>query len=166
MSIRLEIKKIWVHRPVRFIFVGIINTSIDLLLLNIFILALNTSLIYSNLFSASITICLSYFLNHYIVFQSRLSISIKTFLKFFLITGLSILLVQSIAIYIFEHTFSQSLISDLLGGSRNLNFVKIVQINSAKIVAVLVGMLWNYTLYHFVVFKDDVNNEEESVVPY
>jgi len=93
--------------------------------------------------------------------------SIRLFLKFIAVTGLSILLVQSGVIYIVGHVIGIDTISRLTGFSETQ--AHFVQVNGAKAMAVVLGMAWNFILYHLVVFKrSDTQQtaEEETVLPY
>jgi putative flippase GtrA len=122
----------------------------------------------ANVFSASISIVLSYFWNHFIVFQKEHPMNVRSFVKFILVTGASVIIVQSAVIYLVQHIFTLSEINRLtdLSGTD----AKVIQVDGAKVLAVLAGMVWNYMLYKLVVFKKPVQvpNEisEEGVVPY
>jgi hypothetical protein len=39
--------------------------------------------------------------------------------------------------------------------------IRFLQVNTAKVIAVLFGMVWNYMLYHLVVFR---HPEDEEIV--
>lgn len=166
MSINISPRNLWSKRPIRFICVGLINTFTDITLLNIFVLSFGFKLITANLMSASISIVLSYFLNHFIVFQNNHKLGIRPFLKFILITGVSVLLIQSLTIYILQHLFTLNILGSILAMHGTRQFIKVLQINGAKIIAVMVGMVWNYMLYHIVVFRDNKDIVDEGVVSY
>jgi putative flippase GtrA len=139
----------------RFIIAGTINTSIDFLLLNAFVFLLHILPLTANIISVTIGITISYFLNHFFVFREEKSVTIRAYLTFFAITGLSSLVIQDIVIFSFEQffktTFSHSifLIRPWLAGH------PVLQLNVAKAAAVGVGMIWNFLLYKHVVFKKD-----------
>jgi putative flippase GtrA len=168
MSRKAIINKLWQHKVVRFGCVGVVNTLTDLTLLNIFVFGFGLKVLVGNLFSASISIVMSYFLNHAIVFRREHNMSLRLFLKFITVTGLSILVVQSVVIYSFEHVFTLSLIRSLVGSGLS-DHARFLQVNGAKVTAVLFGMIWNFALYHFVVFrhpKEAPDIDEEGIVPY
>ncbi|HMH30897.1 MAG TPA: GtrA family protein [Methylomirabilota bacterium] len=169
MSIQTFVTNLWERRVVRFACVGVVNTLNDLILLNIFVFVFGLKLLVANLFSASISIVISYFLTHKIVFKSEHKLSMKLFLKFITVTGLSILAVQTLVIYGFEHTFTTHYLENLSGITLSDSQIKFLQINCAKIVAVACGMVWNFALYHLVVFRDPKEEhepEEEAILPY
>ena len=161
------IKTMWDKRVVRFACIGVINTLTDLAILNTLVFVFGMKLIAANIISASISIILSYFWNHYIVFRKEQPMTLKIFLKFVLVTGVSILVVQSVIIYGVQHVFTLSDISNATGFHHGA--AKIVQVNGAKFLAVIVAMCWNFVLYQLVVFKKPKSLEvieEEGVVPY
>ena len=167
MSRNKVIQKLWERRVVRFACIGVINTLTDLTILNILVFAFGLKLIAANCISASISIVISYFWNHIIVFQREHKMSLKLFVKFVVVTGLSILAVQTLVIYGVEHLLSIREITNLthLVSSQ----ARFIQVNGAKVTAVLVGMIWNFALYQLVVFKDPKTEQvvdDEGVVPY
>lgn len=161
------IQNLWQYKLVRFVCVGIINTLTDLSILNILVFAFNLKLLFANCISASISIVISYFWNHILVFQRKHKLSIGLFAKFVVVTGLSILAVQSLIIFAVEHLLT---IKEITTATHLANTqAKLIQVNSAKIVAVAGGMVWNFVLYHLVVFTDPKGTpdiDEEGVVPY
>jgi len=165
VSVAQRLKQLWLHKIVRFACVGAINTTIDLTILNTLVFVFGLKLLVANLISATISIIISYFLNHSIVFLGRHQISLKLFAKFFLVTGLSILAVQSLIIYGFEHVFTINIIRNALGKGSSPHLPRAIQVNGAKLTAVLGGMVWNFVLYHLVVFKEANIIEDEPVVP-
>lgn len=167
MSRQNIIVAFWRHRIVRFACVGVVNTLTDLGILNVLVFVLGLKLLVANTISASISVVISYFWNHAIVFQRQHRMSMLLFLKFIAVTGLSILLVQSGVIYIVGHAISIGAISRLTGFSETQ--AHFVQVNGAKAMAVVLGMAWNFILYHLVVFKHSDTQktaEEEAILPY
>ncbi|HVA11225.1 MAG TPA: GtrA family protein, partial [Candidatus Dormibacteraeota bacterium] len=163
------LNKLWQHKVIRFGCVGVVGTLTDLTLLNIFVFGFGLNILVGNLFSASISITMSYFLNHAIVFRREYEISLRLFLKFITITGLSILVVQTVVIYSFEHIFTIARLHAMFGNELSSVRTRFLQVNGAKATAVLFGMTWNFVLYHFVVFrhpKEAPDIDEEGIVPY
>ncbi len=151
------LKKIWGKKLVRFACVGIFNTLFDLTILNLLVFFAHVPTLIANLFSATISIVVSYFLNHHIVFRRTEPHEIKSFLKFFAVTGLSIVLVQDSIIFVVTHLLNHdsgliTSIDHTLGTTKLTQ--KFVNLNFAKMLAVLGGMVWNFVLYRLVVFKD------------
>lgn len=156
------IKKLWGNKIIRFGAIGIINSVTDISILNFLVFAFGLKVIFANLISASISISLSYFWNHYLVFRHKHPVSIRLFVKFFVITAVGILAIQSIVIYGVEHAITINSVMNTLNTSRSIS--KILWVNGAKVVAILVSMVWNFFLYTFAVFKED--KDEEGIVPY
>ncbi len=161
MSIKLVIKKLWANKVFRFATIGVINSLTDLTILNFLVFAFNLRVLYANLISASISITLSYFWNHYLVFRHKGQVSLKLFLKFFVITGFGILTIQTLVIYGIEHSISIKQIMAVTNLSHHIS--KVFWVDGAKIVAIIISMVWNFFLYTFAVFKED---KEEGIVPY
>jgi len=167
MSSKVTITELWKKRVIRFIAVGIINTATDATILNGLVFASHMNPIAANCISASISIILSYFWNHFIVFQNEHPMTLHLFLKFVIVTGLSIIIIQEAVIYTLQHIFTLNEIAKLV--DINGTKAKVLQVDGAKLVAVAVGMVWNFVLYQLVVFKKSENGEdidEEAVVPY
>ena len=146
-------RKLFEREKIRFIIAGCANTGLDFVLLNSLVFIIGTFPILANSISVSIGIVISYFLNHYFVFQSKSSVSLKKFFSFFIVTGFSSLAIQGLVIYGFE-------VMTLSEWGRSLFFVselgdnKALELNIAKVVAVGVGMVWNFMLYKYLIFKD------------
>jgi len=162
-------RKIWGHKIVRFIAVGGFNTLLDLTILNILVLIVGLPTVIGNLISASICISLSYFLYHRLVFRSKEPHTIKLFLHFFLVTGVGILVIQSLVITLMTHILGHKNI----GINHVLQLVHVhplevsfINLNIAKLCAVAFGMVWNYCLYHFVIFKthDLIEGDIDGIV--
>lgn len=167
---RQFVKGLWSKRIVRFACIGVINTLNDLILLNIFVFLFGIKVLFANCMSASISIVISYFLNHAIVFQKQHPLSIRLFMKFVVITGLSIIAVQTVIIYGVEHVVTISRI--VVTAHVSIGLANFLQVNGAKAVAVIGGMAWNFVLYQLVVFREPRQKDadgivkEEGVVPY
>src|SRR4051812_16047664 len=108
MSSERSVKRLWEKRVVRFACVGVANTLTDTAILNLLVFALGMQVVVANVFSASISIVLSYFWNHFIVFQKEHPMNVRSFVKFILVTGASVIIVQSAVIYLVQHIFTLS----------------------------------------------------------
>lgn len=146
------IHRVWQYRIVRFGCVGAVNTLTDVALLNILVFGFNLKLLAGNTLSTSITIVLSYFWNNIVVFQNQHRRSLRLFVKFAVVTGLSILLVQNLIIYGVVHAVSLHMIERLTDVSESA--AQLLQVNGAKAIAVVGSMTWNFVLYQTLVFKD------------
>ncbi|MDY0911428.1 GtrA family protein [Rathayibacter festucae] len=139
-------------QKVRFLIAGCTNTAIDFVILNALVLLLGLPTLVANVFSVLVGITISYALNHFFVFRHPGRISVMTFAKFFLVTGFSSLVLQSLIIYGFEVFFDTRFGNSLLflpSSGENA----FLAINVAKAFAVLVGLIWNFCMYKFVVFR-------------
>lgn len=167
MSTRDVTRKLWQKKVIRFACVGVINTCVDVACLNTIVFVFGLKAIIANLFSASISIIISYFLTNSLVFQGQHKKSLKLFLRFVSVTGLSILAVQSLVIYAVTHILTIAVIKGIVGNAVTGPLLKALQVNAAKLVAVLFGMVWNFVLYHLVVFRHvDRDLVDEEALPY
>ncbi|MHB1173128.1 MAG: GtrA family protein [Lacisediminihabitans sp.] len=148
-------------KQVRFLIAGCFNTALDFLLLNVLILAFGLPTLVANSVSVLLGIGVSYALNHFFVFRYPYPIRVGTFLQFFAVTGFSSLVLQSLVIYLFELLFKTRFGNSLLfltdpAGNH------VLAINIAKASAVLVGLVWNFTFYRFVVFRTRANDSDAA----
>jgi putative flippase GtrA len=158
-------KILWDIKVFRFACVGIINTVTDLTILNTLVFVFHAPAIPANLVSASISITLSYFLNHHIVFRSPEKRSLKRFAHFFAITGFGILAIQSLVIYIVIHILDhhQSGVTHLVAHLHLHLSNKAFDLNFGKILAIVITMIWNFLAYHFFIFKHkDISLEQKD----
>jgi putative flippase GtrA len=147
----------WDIKAARFVCVGVINTTIDISLLNVFVIVFHVPTLLSNLVSASTSISISYFLNHRIVFRSADKRSWTKFAHFFVLTGLGILAIQTLTIYSISHALAHHLVGEnQLKTDIDLKSfsTKALTLNIAKLTAVVVSMVWNFCVYHFIVFRN------------
>jgi putative flippase GtrA len=150
------LKKIWSVKLTRFLCVGISNTLLDLTILNSLVFLGHLPYLIANLISASISISSSYFLNHHLVFRSQDEHSLARFFHFFIVTGVGILGIQTLMIYLVKHLLSHhrstvlSIVHDLPVVHLSVNAF---DLNVGKLVAVVIAMGWNYTIYQFVIFS-------------
>lgn len=139
-------------RQLRFIIAGSFNTGLDFLMLNLLTMVAGLHDIVANTISVCIGITISYVLNHYFVFRYPFHISLLKFGEFFAITGFSSLILQNAVIWGFEYLFAQpfgrSLLSVVAADGRHF-----VALNIAKVTAVGLGLIWNYTFYRLLVFR-------------
>lgn len=139
----------------RFICVGLFNTMLDFLMFNFLAFMVHLPVLVANTISVCVGVVVSYFLNHSFVFKYHKSPSLKSFLKFFVVTGMSVLIVQTIVIAVMTPLYS-SIVSMLLPKiSSNPMAINQQQIavNLAKISAVCVGMFWNFFFYSKTIFN-------------
>jgi putative flippase GtrA len=141
---------------VRFAAVGLVNTFVDFLVLNILVFGIGLNKLPANMISVSVAIIVSYLLNHSIVFrQVGNEVDRKRKIALFvLITLVGAFVIQNVVIYLFVHvitlpaTILQS-ITDAIGFSFSAAFILL---NTAKLAATVCTMIWNYLLYRKFVF--------------
>lgn len=123
----------------RFIAVGGINTLIDFSLL--FILkSLGLPTISANMLSTTVAFCFSFFANKKYTFKT-MNTNIKRELTLFVIVTLfGLWILQTIVIY---------LVTMAIG----THLPVLTSLFIAKLCAIVVSLIWNYTLYSRVVFK-------------
>lgn len=157
------IQKMWQLKLIRFALVGVFNTLLDFLMLNVLVFGANLPVLLANTISVCVGISMSYVLNHHIVFQSQGRITLAMYLRFFLITGISILVIQTIVIHITVTMFEQ-LVSSLgekfgFTGIFSISFQDKLVLNLSKATAVLAGMVWNYLMYAKIIFKQSAKDD-------
>lgn len=145
-------KKLLSNEKARFLVAGCVNTALDFVLLNVLVFAFGMATLVANAISVLVGICVSYLLNHFFVFRYQEPISLKRFGIFFLVTGFSSLVLQNAVILgfelLFDTEFGRSLL--FLPSEDGKHFIAI---NIAKATAVLLGLVWNFLFYKFVVFR-------------
>jgi len=154
-------KKFFGHEKIRFVIAGGLNTGLDFILLNTFVFLFGAIPLIANVLSVCIGICISYILNHYFVFRLRDKLNFKKFIMFFVVTGFSSLIIQSLIIASFE-TFFNTDFSRSLFIVRDIAQNDFLELNVAKVVAVLIGMVWNFMMYKHVIFKVKSRGAEKT----
>lgn len=120
---------------VRFLFIGIVNTTIDISIYAILANLFNVYPVAASLISTGITLIFSFIMNHYFVFQSNKK-KRQTAIRFLLITVFNVWFVQSSVIFIslnilymipyFEsHNWTANMLAKLIGiiFSMSLNYL-------------------------------------------
>jgi putative flippase GtrA len=149
------------HEKVRFLITGCFNTGFDFILLNTLVFVVGAYPLVANTISVTIGITISYILNHKFVFKSDGRLSIKKYLVFFAVTGFSSLVIQNSIIYGFQLAgeaqwgYSIPIVAFVMDNDA-------LRLNIAKATAVLAGMVWNFTLYKFVIFRKKQSGSIES----
>ena len=126
--------------------VGVINTLSDFLLFNIFLSLFHLPLLVANIFSVSIVMTLSLYLNRRFVFgTSNAAANAKNAAKFIIVTLIGLYAIQNSIIFI------------AIGFLNNMPAIipdnHILQANIAKAIGVVGSATWNFLLYKFWVFK-------------
>jgi len=133
---------------VRFLFIGSINTLIDLSLYAIFANLLGIKPVIASIMSTGITLCFSFFMNHYFVFRSQKK-KRHTALLFVSVTLFNVWIVQSLVITAVLHSFdSVAFFKDHLW---TFNMF-------AKVCGVCVSLVLNYIGYRTIFKSKGINN--------
>jgi putative flippase GtrA len=139
------LKSLWEHKKVRFVCAGTLNAVVDLSILNTLVFKFHFPVWLGNTIAVSVAITMSYFLNHRLVFRHNHNPSIKQYLKFFLVTGVGVIVTQTLIIYLTRATYNHLLHTQIPAFSNNADSK--LSLNLAKITAALIGIVWNYLFY-------------------
>ena len=149
-------QKLWNYKLTRFLVIGICNTLLDFILLNTMVFVLGFTVLLANTVSVCIGVTISYFLNHHIVFKKKHNPTVNIYLQFFLVTGLSIVIIQGITISLtsplYTHIFNAIKVNVL--PVYLSKYEQKITLNLSKATAVVVGMVWNYLLYNKFIFVE------------
>ena len=128
-------------RILRFLVVGVLNTAIDVALL--FLLTYGgVELWLANIFSTSVALLFSFFVNRSFTFKSTGN-ALRQIVPFLVVTLIGLWVLQPLV---------------LLGVTGLLNgaWGEYIGLFVAKMLATLVSMTWNYLLYNRLVFKGGI----------
>ena len=129
-------------QKLRFILVGICNTTIDFTIL-FTLKALGLPAIPANVVSTTAAFCFSFFANKKYTFRGSGGSLKKQLPLFIVITLAGLWGVQTIVIFLVTRLFK--------GSALDSEVVLLI----AKIIATMTSLLWNYTFYSRIVFKDE-----------
>jgi putative flippase GtrA len=149
-------KNVWDFRPTRFVAVGIINTIVDFVVLNILAFSFDINKILANTISVSIAMTVSYFLNRQLVFKYEGKDHAKRLFLFIIITVFGLYVIQNSVIFLLVRhvTFPAHLATSIIHGI-GLNSLSdsFIGLNLAKAIATGITMVWNYFMYKHFVFS-------------
>ncbi len=124
----------------KFLIIGSFNTLVDIILYSILTDLVGLNIIYSNIISTSLTLIMSFYLNHYFVFNSEKK-KLSTAWKFVIITLFNVWGIQSLIIYISNHELLKATL--LINHRWTINLL-------AKLCGVTVSFMLNYLGYKYV----------------
>ena len=133
-------------KPIRFIIVGVSNTVLDFVLMNIFKLV-GLNLIVANTLYTGIAMIYSFFMNKKWTFRNAGNNYIKQVTLFFIFTVIGIWVIQNGFIWLIDSYLPHFGLSDQLFA------------NVAKLAASVPSLLWNYVTYNKIVFRDNETKE-------
>lgn len=129
---------------IRFVIVGGTNTALDFLLLFLFT-GMGADKIVANYLSTSAALTFSFFANKQFTFKNTTKNAKKQFALFLIVTLIGLWIIQPIIIWIVTNALASSVTN------AELNLF------TAKLVATVASLIWNYLLYSRVVFKKEDN---------
>lgn len=140
----------------KFSFVGLLATIIDFTLLNIGTILFGLPLIIANVISATVSSCASFFLNRKITFSGQRHDNTRTIIRYIMIVGSSIYLIQNAILYLIGHHLYTPIDAALdtlqRHGLPHLSH-EIISNNIAKALAAWLASIWNFFLLRRFVFK-------------
>lgn len=132
-------------RPIRFAFVGILNTLVDIGIYTVLVLA-GWQMVVANVLSTSCGMLLSFTLNRNFTFEAQAGKRRRQIVLFLAVTLTSQWLLQPIVI-----TLADSLL-------RSISIRGALLVVLAKICGIGISLIWNYILYSKYVFTSPQNN--------
>lgn len=138
----------------KFALVGVINTLIDFVILNVFNLVFGVPKIPSNIISTTTAMTFSFFANRRFVFDSESKRRVRQAILFVVITLTGLWGLQTLIFWLLDDVWRWpiELAITLFDGFLPAEFI---ETNGIKAVATVATMVWNFVLYKKVVFKDE-----------
>lgn len=144
-----------IKRVGKFGLVGIANTLIDFVLYNILSSKVGLTLVQSNIISTTAAMIFSFLANKNLVFKRTGGSTTKQVILFFAVTAFGLYVLQTGTIKLLTDFWLAPV--GLVVASAHLigitNHDQFIIKNSAKAVATLVSLTWNYIMYKKVVFS-------------
>ena len=128
-------------KPLRFIIVGISNTVLDFVLMNIMRLV-GLNLIAANTISTGTAMVYSFFMNKKWTFRNAGKNYLRQVILFFIFTIIGIWVIQNGFIWLINTYIPHFGLSDTIFA------------NAAKLIASVPSLIWNYLTYNFIVFRE------------
>lgn len=133
-------------KPIRFVLVGISNTVLDFLVLNI-LLFCKVNILFANTISTGIAMLYSFFMNKKWTFRNSGDNYVREVILFFIFTAIGIWVIQNGCIYLLN-----LIVPDF-------GLPEVIYNNAIKLAASIPSLTWNYLTYNRFVFT---NNKKES----
>lgn len=133
-------------KPIRFVLVGISNTVLDFVVLNV-LLFCKVDILFANTISTGIAMLYSFFMNKKWTFRNSGNNYIKEVILFFIFTIIGIWVIQNGCIYLLNIVIP------------DLGLPEVIYNNAIKLAASIPSLTWNYLTYNRFVFT---NNKKES----
>lgn len=133
-------------KPIRFVLVGISNTVLDFVVLNV-LLFCGINILFANTISTGIAMLYSFFMNKKWTFRNAGNNYIREVILFFIFTIIGIWIIQNGCIYLLNMVIP------------DLGLPEVIYNNAIKLAASIPSLTWNYLTYNRFVFT---NNKKES----
>ena len=137
-------------QKVRFGLVGVVNTVVDFIVLNVLVSVVGIAIVPANIVSTTVAMLTSFTLNKKAVFQGGDSGGMRQIVLFFAVSLAGIWLVQSSVLALVYHILQP------------IGLHAAVLLNVSKVIGICAGLVWNYLWYSRVVFKRKGTNDEKS----
>jgi putative flippase GtrA len=141
-------KRLGENTKVRFVAAGIVNTLVDVLTFNFFIIVFSFTVVPASIISTTTAMVVSYILNKKAVFRSKTPHSVKQIVLFLVVTLTGIWLVQT-----FIMVEVLKLLQNLFN-AQDETFLKWFLQNVAKGFGILAAAVWSYIGYSRIVFRE------------
>ncbi len=128
--------------------VGILNTFVDYAIFNLLIAGFGTKPFVANLVSTTIALSFSYVLNKRFVFKHAGRFDIKSASLFLGFTAFGLWVIQGLGLSLIIH-WTKTNYPDLYASHEFL------VVNGAKLIASAGSIIWNFTTYNSIVFKNN-----------
>ena len=141
-------------RVSKFGIVGVLNTLIDFTIYNVLSSKVGLTLVQSNIVSTTFAMCFSFLANKHIVFKNEKGSSAKQVVLFFAVTAFGLYVLQTGTIKLLTDVWLAPVALGL-AAAHSLGITGHDQFlikNTAKAIATLVSLTWNYIMYKKVVF--------------
>ena len=137
--------------------VGILNTAIDFGIFNLMFAVFGAGILVANVISTTIAMIFSFFANRHVVFKASDGSAMKQALWFFVVTAFGLYVLQLGILHLLTSWWTAPLtlvvaIAHSLGLGHVLSD-RFIRNNSAKAVATVASLIWNYYTYKMVVFN-------------
>lgn len=158
------IKAMLSHQYARYFLVGVFNTLSNLVWFDLLLFVAHLPVWLANVLSLFISICLSFLLNHYWVFQqAERGLSWRRFLAFLGVNLAVQIVAQQLVLSFFIDVWpapghlAYTVVHPVVNGlSRHFMVV-----NTAKLLAVIVSLVTNYLLYSRLIFAESVGRPRQ-----
>lgn len=138
------------RKPLRFVFVGVLNTLIDFGIL-FALTAIGLAVVPANMISTAVALAFSFVVNRSFTFASTGN-PVPQAIKFLLVTLFGLWALQPLVLLA-----GTALLDDPIGQHASLLL--------SKVAATIVSMVWNYLLYDRFVFSGAGGGAEETKTP-